>query len=133
MHFRFNAVPKAIRASEVELSAGKVAADLVITCIGYTGEAFPKGEGIFPVGWARRGPSGTIPTNRADSHAVAQDVLAFLKDRDPKSGPDVLPVAVDAAGWHRIDKAEVAAGAALGRPRVKFTDWKVLLEVAEGD
>lgn len=133
VHFRFHAAPKAIRAGEVELSTGSIAADLVVTCIGYTGEAFPQGEGVFPVGWARRGPNGTIPTNRADSHAVAQQVLAFLKDRDLKSGPDVLPVAVDAAGWHRIDKAEVAAGARQGRPRVKLTDWQALLDVAQGD
>jgi len=133
VHFRFHAAPEAIRAGEVELSTASIAADLVVTCIGYTGEAFPQGEGVFAVGWARRGPSGTIPTNRADSHAVAQQVLAFLKDRDPKSGPDVLPVAVDSAGWHRIDKAEVAAGAQQGRPRVKLTDWQALLDVAQGD
>ncbi len=30
--------------------------DLVVTCIGY-GVEFPKGEGVFPVGWAKRGPS----------------------------------------------------------------------------
>lgn len=133
VHFSFHAVPTAIRAGEVELSTGTVKADLVITCIGYTGQPFPQGEGIFPVGWARRGPSGTIPTNRADSHAVAQQVLAWLKDRDPKSGPDVLPLAVDAAGWHRIDKHEIAAGAAAGRPRVKLTAWQALLDVAQGD
>lgn len=137
VHFRFHAAPTAIRAGEVELSTGQItgtiAADLVVTCIGYSGEAHPKGEGIFPVGWARRGPSGTIPTNRADSHAVAQLVLAYLKERDPKSGTDVLPIAVDAAGWHRIDKAEVAAGAAQGRPRVKLTAWQALLDVAQGD
>ena len=40
-------------------------------------------------------------------------------------------VCVDAAGWHRIDKAEIAAGAALGRPRVKLTEWQALLEVAQ--
>jgi ferredoxin--NADP+ reductase len=39
---------------------------------------------------------------------------------------------VDAAGWQRIDSAEVAAGAAVGRPRVKLTDWKALLDTAEG-
>ena len=133
VHFSFHATPKAIRAGEVELSTGTVKADLVVTCIGYTGQPFPQGEGIFPVGWARRGPSGTIPTNRADSHAVAQQVLAWLKDRDPKSGPDVLPLAVDAAGWHRIDKHEIAAGAAAGRPRVKLTEWQALLDVAQGD
>jgi ferredoxin--NADP+ reductase len=64
---------------------------------------------------------------------VAQQVLAWLKDRDLKSGPDPIPIAVDVAGWHRIDKAEIAAGAKAGRPRVKLTDWKKLLEVAQGD
>src|SRR5512139_1859951 len=132
VHFVFGAVPKAIRPGEIELSTGALKADLVVTCIGYSGEEFPKRDDVFPVGWAKRGPTGTIPTNRAESHAVAQQVLAFLKDRDPKSGPDVLPIAVDAAGWHRIDKHEVAAGAGLGRPRVKLTDWQALLDVAQG-
>jgi hypothetical protein len=131
VHFLFGAVPKAIRPGEIELSTGTLKADLVVTCIGYSGEEFPKRDDVFPVGWAKRGPSGTIPTNRAESHAVAQQVLAFLKDRDPKSGPDVLPIAVDAAGWHRIDKHEVAAGAAQGRPRVKLTEWQTLLDIAQ--
>jgi ferredoxin--NADP+ reductase len=133
VHFRFHAAPTAIHPGEVELSTGTIAADMVVTCIGYSGEDFPKSEGVFAVGWARRGPSGTIPTNRADSHAVAKDVLAWLEDRDPKSGPDILPLAVDADGWHRIDKAEIAAGAAQGRPRVKFADWQALLDIAQGD
>ena len=60
-------------------------------------------------------------------------MLAWLKDRDLKSGPDPMPIAVDVAGWHRIDKAEIAAGAKLGRPRVKLTEWKALLKVAQGD
>ena len=133
VHFRFHATPLAIRPGEIELSTGTIPADLVVTCIGYTGEAFPKADGVFAVGWARRGPSGTIPTNRADSHAVAKDVIAWLEDRDPKSGPDILPLAVDAEGWRRIDKAEVAAGAAQGRPRLKLVDRQALLEIAQGD
>ena len=132
VHFRFNAAPVAFRAGELELTTGKLPVDLVVTCIGYSGEDYPKADGVFAVGWARRGPSGTIPTNRADSHAVAKEVAAWLKERDPKSGPDPLPVCVDADGWHRIDKAEVAAGAAAGRPRVKLTEWQALLEVAQG-
>jgi ferredoxin--NADP+ reductase len=133
VHFRFHATPVAIRPGEIELSTGTIPADLVVTCIGYTGEAFPKADGVFAVGWARRGPSGTIPTNRADSHAVAKDVIAWLEDRDPKSGPDILPLAVDAEGWRRIDKAEVAAGAAQGRPRLKLVDRQALLDIAQGD
>jgi ferredoxin--NADP+ reductase len=123
IHFDFHRPTTGIKPGEF---------DLIITCIGYSGGEIPTGEGVFAVGWARRGPTGTIPTNRADSHAVAQQVIAWLRDRDPKSGPDPMPVAVDLAGWHRIDKAEIAAGVKLGRPRVKLTDWKALLDTAEG-
>ena len=123
LRFLFDTAPKSIDQGEY---------DLVVTCIGYEGAAFPRAEGVFAVGWARRGPSGTIPTNRADSHAVALQVLAWLKDRTPKSGVDPLPVVTDIAGWHRIDKAELAAGAAQGRPRVKLTNWDSLLKVARG-
>jgi hypothetical protein len=133
VHFLFHAAPVAFRPGEVEFSTGKLAADLAVTCIGYEGVAFPEGEGVFAVGWASRGPSGTIPTNRAHSHGVAQDVIAWLKARDPKSGPDPMPLSVDAAGWHRIDKAETAAGTTQGRPRVKIVDWKALLDIAQGD
>ncbi len=133
VHFLFNAAPKAVTKGVLELTSGKLPVDLVVTCIGYGGEDYPKGDGVFAVGWARRGPSGTIPTNRADSHSVAKEVVAWLKERDPKSGPDPLPVCVDAEGWHRIDKAEVAAGAAAGRPRVKLTEWQALLDVAQAD
>lgn len=133
VHFRFHSAPVAIRPGEIELSSGTLAADVVITCIGYQGEDFPKDEGVFAVGWARRGPAGTIPANRADSYAVARDVLAWLKGRDSRSGHDPMPLSIDAAAWHRIDKAEVAAGSAHGRPRVKFAEWKALLEIARGN
>jgi len=131
VHFIFNAAPVAFAPGQVTLSTGKLAADFVVTCIGYTGEEFPRREQFFPVGWAKRGPTGTIPTNRGEAHAVAKQVLDWLADRDPKSGPDILPIAVDAAGWHRIDKHEIAAGVAKGRPRVKLTDWQALLDVAQ--
>lgn len=123
VHFEFNRPTVAIEPGTF---------DLVVTCIGYEGVGYSKGEGMFAVGWAKRGPTGTIPTNRADSHAVAQQVIAWLGARDPKSGPDPMPLSVDLAGWHRIDKAEIAAGQAVGRPRVKLTDWKALLDTAEG-
>jgi hypothetical protein len=44
-----------------------------------------------------------------------------------------MPLCVDAEGWRRIDKAEVAAGAVQGRPRVKFVEWQTLLDIAQGD
>ena len=92
----------------------------------------------WAINWASAGGvaaswSPTIPANRADSLAVAQKVLAWLTTHDPKSGPDPLPLSIDVAGWHRIDKAEIAAGALLGRPRVKLIEWKSLLDIAQGD
>src|SRR5262249_49907306 len=131
LHFIFNAAPLAFAPGEVTLTTGKLAADFCGTCIGYGGEDFPRRAEFFPVGWARRGPTGTIPTNRAESHAVAKEVLAWLAGRDPKSGPDILPAIVDAAGWHRIDKHEIAAAATTGRPPVKLTDWQALLDIAQ--
>ncbi len=122
VHFVFNRPTTTIEAGEY---------DLVITCIGYGGAPFPEGGDVFAVGWARRGPHGTIPTNRAESLAVAQQVVAYLDAHDPKSGTDVIPACVDAGGWHRIDKAEIAAGTRQGRPRIKLSDWKALLEVAQ--
>ena len=123
VRFRFHTPAEAVALGDY---------DLVVTCIGYGGADFPRADGAFAVGWARRGPSGTIPTNRADSHAVAQHVLAWLEQRAPKGFSDPLPPSVDAAGWQRIDRAEIAAGAAAGRPRVKLTDRESLLKLAKG-
>lgn len=44
-----------------------------------------------------------------------------------------MPLRVDAEGWHRLDKAEIVAGAAQGRPRVNLMEWQSLLGVAQGD
>jgi NADPH-dependent glutamate synthase beta subunit-like oxidoreductase len=125
-------------------------ADLVITCIGYNA-ILPEGlpaergrvandeghvrglPGVYVVGWARRGPSGTIPTSRADSFAVAERLVADLAPSS-KPGPGGLDAllatrgvaTIDTAGWLRIDKAESEAGAREGRPRVKLASWAAL-------
>ena len=108
--FRLHAAPL---RSPARSSSRPAAVDLVITCIGYSRRrASPRARACSRSAGRRRGPTGTIPTNRAESHAVAQEVMAWLKERDPKSGPDPMPAARSMlAGWHRIDKAEIAAGA----------------------
>ncbi|MBB4286888.1 FAD-dependent oxidoreductase [Roseospira goensis] len=92
--------------------------------------------GLFVVGWSKRGPSGVIPTNRADSMAVAGRVLAWLDAQAAgKPGPDALDRLLVARGvravsredWDRLDAAEVARGAAAGRPREKFTSVAAML------
>jgi ferredoxin--NADP+ reductase len=100
--------------------------------------------GLFVVGWAKRGPSGVIPTNRADSMAVADRVVAWLNDRADapgRDGPGALDALLTTRGvrpvtledWRRIDAAEVARGTAAGHAREKFTaiaDMLAALETA---
>ena len=89
--------------------------------------------GLYVVGWAKRGPSGTIATNRAESHDVAQRLVAEVTPAG-RMGGDALGARlakrgvrrVDYAGWLRIDAAE-RARAAPGRPRRKFADRTGLL------
>jgi len=89
--------------------------------------------GIYAGGWIKRGPSGVIGTNKACS---VETVACMLEDL--REGTFLHPEAPDAeaaerlvrarqphyftfADWQQIDELEVAQGAQIGRPRVKFT------------
>jgi len=124
----------------------RVPADLVITCIGYRTsplEGVPFDEragcfandegrilpGLYCVGWAKRGPSGTIGTNRPDGYAVIdivdQDIGAGSRKRG-REGFDELARTrgleiVTFRDWQKIEEAEIAA-ARKGAPREKFVD-----------
>jgi len=86
-------------------------------------------EGLYADGWARRGPTGTIGTNRPDGYEVAELVaLASPPGSDGgKPGGDALTTLLEARGvqatsfddWRRIEEAEVA-NARRGSPREKF-------------
>lgn len=117
---------------------------LVIACIGYRTDPVPGvpydmklgrfvnedgriGPGLWCVGWARRGPSGTIGTNRPDGFAVVERVAAELDRSGGKPGFEAVAdqlkrasvVITDFSAWQRIDAAEVARARA-GAPREKF-------------
>ncbi|WP_435201279.1 FAD-dependent oxidoreductase [Qipengyuania sp. 902] len=121
-------------------------ADLVVTCIGYRSspiEGVPFDEragrfandegrilpGLYCVGWARRGPSGTIGTNRPDGYAVIELVEADIGTGDRKAGREGFDELVETRGldvvtfrdWQNIEQAEEAA-AREGAPREKFVD-----------
>jgi NADPH-dependent glutamate synthase beta subunit-like oxidoreductase len=95
--------------------------------------------GLYVVGWAKRGPSGTIPTNRAEAKTVADLLLAdYASDTTPaKQGSPALDAwlhsrgvaVVDWTGWKRIETAETAA-ATPGSPRAKLSDWASLRRAA---
>ena len=121
---------------------------LVITAIGYQShgiEGIPYENGkvvnsdgrvmdnLYVVGWAKRGPSGVIGTNKSDSAAVTELLVSDLKN--PKSAGDISEllthqVVVSQLDWQKINEAEVAAGEPLGKPRRKWVAREDLIKQA---
>jgi NADPH-dependent glutamate synthase beta subunit-like oxidoreductase len=133
----------------------RLPADLVVSCIGYRTSPIPgvpfddragrfandEGRilpGLYCVGWARRGPSGTIGTNRPDGYAtvehIAEDIEAGRLGRATKPGPsgfDAMATerqldVVTFHDWKRIEEAEERA-AREGAPREKFVDVAAMI------
>jgi ferredoxin--NADP+ reductase len=158
MKFQFLATPKEIKGNGrvEEVVFQKTGSDetfsikcgLVITAIGYEaasleGIPYEKGkvvntdgrvsENIYVVGWAKRGPSGVIGTNKSDAADVMKLLVEDLKD--PKDSGDVTDVithnkVVTQKHWEAINEAEVAAGEPLGKPRRKAVDRTELLRMS---
>lgn len=134
------------------LGATTVAVDLAITCIGYEyadtlGLPTESGmlrhddgrvdAGLYVVGWAKRGPSGTIGTNRADSYKVAARLLDDCRPRRRRNDgtPGIESILreaglswVDFDGWKRIDARE-AAPPNSRRARRKLRELAALMEI----
>ncbi len=97
--------------------------------------------GAYVTGWIKRGPTGFIGSNKSCAiqtvATLVDDFNAGLLD-GPSRRPAALaklvrerqPDVVDADGWRAIDAAEVARGAAQGRPRMKFTSVDDMLTAA---
>jgi ferredoxin--NADP+ reductase len=150
---------EAIRFARNEVINGKVSAtsaiielpcDLVITAIGYqvlpiTGVEFANGkvvnenghvsENLYVVGWAKRGPSGVIGTNKSDSSEVVKLLLARLPSA-AKENTDIAKIitthqVVSQLGWQKINQAEIEQGEAVGKPRRKLSEWNDLLSLGQ--
>ncbi|HWX58453.1 FAD-dependent oxidoreductase [Bradyrhizobium sp.] len=98
-------------------------------------------RGIYVCGWGKRGPQGTIGTNRACSNETVGHVLADLPGlNDPPAHPDSLfggaasrmPHYVDYPGWERIDAEEIARGMTTGKPREKLVALDEMFAAARG-
>jgi len=156
MRFLFEHTPKEIiggdRVEGVVYSTPKgdvtIKCGLVITAIGYQAQAIDgvpyengkvvntdgrvKGN-MYVVGWAKRGPSGVIGTNKSDSAAVVELLIEDLMS--PKNAGDISEllthqVVVSQEHWQKINEAEVAAGESRGKPRVKSIKYEQLLKLA---
>lgn len=121
---------------------------LIISAIGYEADPIPglpydggkvsneeghvANSNIYVVGWAKRGPSGVIGTNKSDAATVIEKLAANLDI--PKSSEGISKILnerglihVSQSAWERINAAEVAKGEVVGKPRVKFVDRKEML------
>jgi len=155
---------RSVRVERTEVKTGRasgtgefydVPADLVISCIGYHTAHIPdvpfddragrfandEGRilpGLYCVGWARRGPSGTIGTNRPDGFGVIEKIVEDIDNgvlgragKQGRAGFDALAERrgldiVTFRDWKKIEEAEVQA-ARDGAPREKFVDVEAMI------
>jgi ferredoxin--NADP+ reductase len=155
MEFLFHHVPTEIRGTgqvqEVvfKTPAGEkvIKCGLVISAIGYdahplAGLTYEKGkvlntdgrvkDNLYVVGWAKRGPSGVIGTNKSDAAGVIELIISNLTT--PKNSRDIndligIHKVITQSHWEAINTAEVSSGEPLGKPRVKVTDKNELLRL----
>ena len=157
MKFQFLATPVEIKGSGrvEEVVFKKTGGDetfsikcgLVVTAIGYQAaslEGIPYENGkvvnvdgrvapeTYVVGWAKRGPSGVIGTNKSDAADVMKLLVEDLKS--PKNAGDISDViahnrVVTQSHWQAINEAEIAAGEPVGKPRRKAVVREELLKL----
>ena len=156
LEFQFLCTPKEFRGNGLveevvfTTSIGEekiIKTGLVITAIGYEAEPlagipYEKGkvlnndghvsENLYVVGWAKRGPSGVIGTNKSDAADVMNLLVAALKEPKPTvelSSLITTNKVISQSHWESINAAEIAAGEPHGKPRIKAVSREELLRL----
>lgn len=144
-----------------ELEAGILFRSIGYRGIPIAGVPFDEKRGIFPnlegriinsegtpvpqlytAGWIKRGPTGIIGTNRADSVATVAsllDDLGKMNSTETKSGAAGLYKILDNknirhisySDWKKIDQMEIERGRSKGKPREKITSVEECLAVVD--
>lgn len=103
------------------------------------GEFVPQ---LYAAGWIKRGPSGIIGTNRADSVATVASLLADINKintGETRQGTTVIYPLLDKRNiryvnydeWKKIDAKEIDRGQPKQKPREKFTYLNEMLAVLD--
>jgi ferredoxin/flavodoxin---NADP+ reductase len=121
---------------------------LVITAIGYDSIQYPgvkiengrisniaghvKGN-VYTVGWAKRGPTGVIGTNKSDSNDVVDLIIKNLDEPKTSEGIKSLLKSghkiIDQTAWERINAFEIFSGEVIGKSRQKISSYATLLRI----
>ncbi len=99
-------------------------------------------SGLYVSGWIKRGPTGIIGTNRADSVATVKSLLDDLEMLDTgseKSGADGVCKLLQSRSvryvnfeeWKKIDQSEIDRGRPKNKPREKYTYIAEMLELLD--
>jgi len=142
----------------------EIKSDLVLKSVGYKGKAFGElpfdpergvlknikgqifieGEShpyYFTSGWIKRGPSGVVGTNKADSVETVETLLSVLDSlpNAEKSPTDFLEFlkskniqVISFLDWCKLNQEEIKRGKEVF-PRLKFTDNKEALAFLNSD
>ena len=159
---------EAVEVERTEVVAGRasgtgeryrIPAGLVVSCIGYRTAPIPDVPfderagrfanndgrilpGLYAVGWARRGPSGTIGTNKPDGFAIVEKIREDIDSgalgpasRQGRPAFDALAEkrcldVVTFRDWKKIEEAEEKA-AREGAPREKFVDIEAMIRARD--
>lgn len=93
---------------------------------------------LYCAGWIKRGPTGIIGTNRADSVATVESLLEDLdsltSSEEKRGAAGIYPLLEERnvrylsfADWKRIDQSEIERGESKGKPREKYTRIEEML------
>lgn len=120
-------------------AAGTGPLDALVATSAESGRLAP---GLYRTGWAKRGPKGAIPENRACAKSVADEILddlasgalAVSADTLGFAGlsPEVRERAVDYRQWQVLDAYEQSE-AEPDRVRRKFADHDRMVSIAKSD
>jgi ferredoxin--NADP+ reductase len=123
---------------------------LVISAIGYDSIEFPGitiesgritniaghvERNVYTVGWAKRGPTGVIGTNKSDSNDVVDLIIENLKE--PKNTDGIIKLLetgheiINQQAWEKINNQEIANGKLQNKPRSKIIYRSELIQISK--
>ena len=125
-----------------------IQAGLVISAIGYDSVEYPGikiengripniaghvEHNVYTTGWAKRGPTGVIGTNKSDSSDVVDLIIESLKQPKVSEGITALLKSghevINQTSWEKINAEEIISGQILNKPRLKIPNKLKLIQI----